>query len=310
MKKITVSLWSLIAILVSPTLLAWNAVGHELIAQVAYDHLTPPAKREVDYYTKVVDKRYPSDIRFLRASVWADYIKKQDVTAYNMWHYIDLPLSIDGIATQTPQTQNVVWAIYQCKQILASPRPNRFQKAEFLRFLTHFVGDVHQPLHAITRYSKEHLKGDQGGNLYRIMNEANKQRYSYAQNSGLRRGKAASHRTAPDGDADNTISLHTYWDNGAEFYPARLSYTEIKQLGQKIQHDYPESYFNHSITNDSNPNNWAKESYQIAKDFVYRAQEGKEIATSYQAEAQKIVEQRIAIAGYRLANMLNTLYEN
>lgn len=36
------------------------------------------------------------------------------------------------------------------------------------RALSHFVGDVHQPLHAVTRYTKNYKKGDAGGNLFKL----------------------------------------------------------------------------------------------------------------------------------------------
>jgi len=37
-----------------------------------------------------------------------------------------------------------------------------------LRFLVHYVGDVHQPLHAMSRVNHRYPKGDRGGNLFRI----------------------------------------------------------------------------------------------------------------------------------------------
>ena len=42
------------------------------------------------------------------------------------------------------------------------------EKSFMLHHLVHCVGDLHQPMHEISRYSKEHLSGDQGGNLFKL----------------------------------------------------------------------------------------------------------------------------------------------
>lgn len=254
---------------------SWNNAGHEVIAVIAYERLSPAAKEQVDYYTGLTDKHYPPELRFLRAGTWADYIKQRDVTAYNPWHYIDIPFTEDKTVSKPYELQNVAWAINQSKQVLSSHRPDRFQKAEFLRFLIHFVGDIQQPLHAIDLYSKQHPQGDQGGNLYSL---------------------GSAHE-----------SLHHYWDGGAGLFDHHLSYAQIKELAQKISHDYPSSYFSREI-GDNNPYDWANESYQIAKNFAYHTPEGKVPTRQYQLQSQQYVEQRIAIAGYRLANVLNNVY--
>lgn len=255
-------------------LLAWDNAGHELIAIIAYDRLHENTKQEVDYYARIMDKRYTALLRFLRASTWADYIRAQDVTAYNSWHYINIPYSLDRTATKPPQLQNAAWAINQAQQVLYSQRSNSFQKAEFLRFLLHFVGDIHQPMHAVNAYSKSHPYGDEGGNLYYL-------------------------------DEENR-NLHSYWDGGAGLLKEHLSIAELKELARKITQDYPPEYFKN--IQDDNPQDWANESFQIAKDFAYQTPQGKKPSAAYQAKGQQYVEQRIALAGYRLANMLNTIY--
>lgn len=40
-----------------------------------------------------------------------------------------------------------------------------------LRLLIHYVGDVHQPLHASSRYTKKYPEGDEGGNLFYLSSE-------------------------------------------------------------------------------------------------------------------------------------------
>ncbi|MGL5742868.1 MAG: S1/P1 nuclease [Legionella sp.] len=50
--------------------------------------------------------------------------------------------------------------------MLSSKHTNAADKRFALRLLIHVVGDVHQPLHAITRVSTQLPKGDMGGNLF------------------------------------------------------------------------------------------------------------------------------------------------
>lgn len=65
-----------------------------------------------------------------------------------------------------------MWAIHECEQTLYNKKESkvdvRFGKSFMLVFLIHLVGDIHQPLHNTSRVSKEHPKGDKGGNEFKI----------------------------------------------------------------------------------------------------------------------------------------------
>lgn len=43
-----------------------------------------------------------------------------------------------------------------------------FSDSFHLRLLIHYIGDIHQPLHASSRYTIDYPKGDEGGNDFRI----------------------------------------------------------------------------------------------------------------------------------------------
>ena len=89
---------------------SWNAAGHKVIALIAFDHLTPSVKKQVNKILAArFHSRYPNG-RFLKAATWPDRIKGH-TKAYNTWHYINLPIMKDGFKQVPIQTPNVVWAI-------------------------------------------------------------------------------------------------------------------------------------------------------------------------------------------------------
>ncbi|HEV2764610.1 MAG TPA: S1/P1 nuclease, partial [Pyrinomonadaceae bacterium] len=59
------------------------------------------------------------------------------------------------------------------------------------------------------------------------------------------------------------------------------------------------------------PHDWAVESNQIARSFAYaRIREGEAPSKAYEEEARRIVSERMALAGYRLAEVLNRVFPN
>jgi len=234
----------------------------------------------VGYLTKVLNDDYPGVESFQQVAVLPDDMKRQGVTAFNAWHYINIPYVLNGVKPPVVAKQNVVWAIGQAEQVLSSSKTNRAEKALFLSFLVHLTGDVHQPLHAITRCNKKLPRCDQGGNLFPV-----KTKY-----------------------ADN---LHKYWDQGLNFYNNYytnypLSQRQIDQLAQILEKKYPKHSFKQA--NNLNPQEWAQESYQIARKFVYNIKPNTKPSQSYVTTGQAIVEQRLVLAGYRLAAVLNQTF--
>lgn len=255
---------------------AWSGNGHRIVAAIAYANLTPQAKREVNRLTTVnFSSTYALD-RLLQAATWPDSIKAQGVTAFNPWHYLDAPYSVDGVKGRPAPKQNVAWAIQQSIKVLHSKRAHLPMKALFLNFLVHFVGDVHQPLHCIDRFSKQFPHGDVGGNLFKIQ-------------------------------AFGVNNLHSYWDKGAGLFvtPYKMNYKQVQSWAKRIMKEYPKSYFGDRV-NDLDPYTWAKNSYQLAiKDAYTGIKPGDHPSEQYQSNAQQVVKQQIALAGYRLANILN-----
>ncbi len=278
--------YSLLLILLIPCIaLAWNSTGHKLVAEIAYQHLSRPAKHQVRSLVQTFSQRHKHFRSLQMLAIWPDVLVRKGITAFNTWHYIDTPYSQDGVrAPRYINPANVVWAIGQAKTVIQDPQANRFQKARFLAFLAHFVGDIHQPLHCIELYSKRTPHGDRGGNLYLI-------------------------------NAGKVKKLHTYWDRGlglfSTYYPKfPRRFYQIRKLAKIIEKRYPPSFFGKKKILDNNPEDWARESYRIAKNFAYTIPWKSKPTTEYITKGQQIAEQRIALAGYRLAVELNEIFKN
>lgn len=129
----------------------WWDLGHRVVARIADLRLTPEARAAVG---DILDGQTLAD-----ASVWADNIRQYRHDADPL-HYVNLPLAATtwDSARYCPDGRCVVAAIPADLRVLANPAASRLDRAEALRFLIHFVGDLHQPLHAGEA-------SDRGGNL-------------------------------------------------------------------------------------------------------------------------------------------------
>lgn len=265
---------------------AWIDTGHMLVATIAQSQLKPKVKAEIDRLLKIGgDDR---NVDFVTTSSWADDIRGQRRET-GPWHYIDFHFRTDGKSTSNkPDAENAVWAIEKFSKILKDKSKPDAERSEALRFIIHFVGDIHQPLHATARDSDEHPDGDKGGNSFRI--------------------------TAPSVFAGNSRpprNLHSFWDFGGGLFKgeSRPLSTEAKarvdSLAATLTKEYPARSF--SAVGDMNPEHWAQESFEYSKSVVYNLQEGSTPSDEYVKKAQEVSGKRIAIAGYRLARLLNDL---
>jgi len=261
---------------------AWNALGHEIVAAIAYQNLKPNVKKKVNEMATVLSQEYPSITSFVQMAPWPDSLRSQKIEIYTHWHYIDHYFSTDGTPiTTAPDTDNVVFALNQMEPILSNTHANPYDQARILAFFVHCVGDIHQPLHTTSRVSATYPKGDLGGNLYYV--------YYPTQNT--------------------TTSLHTLWDNGFNFLSGEVTDENASSIAHTITALYPESYFGNKA-NDLYPEDWANEGTNLAIKITYQTPEYEVPSTDYQGLGTQTVEQQLALAGYRLAHLLNTLYSD
>lgn len=116
----------------------WGKTGHRVIGQIAQDNLTETALKAV---TELLDGETLATV-----STWPDEMRSNpDFRPYDIWHYVNLPE--DKKYHEVEHTQdNAVIIIERAIEILTS-NSSREDKAFYLKYLVHLVGDIHQPLH-------------------------------------------------------------------------------------------------------------------------------------------------------------------
>lgn len=302
MKLIVISFLLIIGL--TTTASAWNDFGHMIVAAIAYDHLTPTARAHVDALLKLnpfyqewvtrIDKQDKRKVAFMKAATWPDMIKIDyryrndgdrpqgpdagrnigyaDKLIHRYWHYIDIPFSPDGTALTDPDIPNARTQIVAFRQTLKDSGASDELKSYALVWLLHLVGDVHQPLHATTRFSQKQPKGDRGGNDVRVCTA-----------------------TGCGGQ------LHRFWDEllgtSEEFKAAMEKATTLEPAETKLA----------SISDEAI---WIEESVLAAKQTAYATPIGSDegpynLDDTYKVAAREVAERRIALAGIRLAHLLN-----
>ncbi|HTW36677.1 MAG TPA: S1/P1 nuclease, partial [Rhizomicrobium sp.] len=140
----------LLATLHASAALAWGAEGHQIIAHIAASKLTPRAQAEV---SQLLGGN--TETAMVQASTWADEIRpSRRETA--PWHFVDIPIGSSGYDASRDCVHDdcVVAQIIRDESVIADRRLVPAVRAEALKFLIHFVGDIHQPLHASNNHDR------------------------------------------------------------------------------------------------------------------------------------------------------------
>jgi len=151
---------------------AWGPEGHDVIARIAADNLSGAAHLRISQF---LGGDAPN-LMILESS-WADEIRA-DRPQTTPWHFVNIEVGSKGYDPRRDCAQDncVVAQINHDIGVLRDPKAPHAAKIEALRFLIHFVGDLHQPLHAADR----HDKGGNGlvvflngrrSNLHRVWDE-------------------------------------------------------------------------------------------------------------------------------------------
>ncbi len=275
--KILVKLAILITVLISPAAFSWNALGHMVIANIAYQNLKPDAREKIDKMVAYLHSEYPNHGTYELLTTWPDSIRAIRIYPYSHWHYIAIGFSKDGTVLKNKiDTDNAVWALTTIKPVIKNDRANYYERARFLAFFSHIVSDVHQPLHTVTYFSAKKPNGDLGGNTYYVVYQ------------------------------NKRMSLHQLWDEGVGIFEGNASSDNVDIITAKLVSTYPKDRFGNKV-NDFNFNNWTAEGMSIANEYTYAVDEETVPSPGYLDAGKTICEQQAALAGYRLGNLLNEL---
>jgi hypothetical protein len=144
---------------------AWGNEGHEIVAALAQGYLTPQVRTKVDQML-AADQDTLTAHDMLSESNWADRYRSEHKET-GEWHYVDIELdqpdlkaacygfpASDAVASKGPAHDCVVNKVSEFTQELASPATPAGERLLALKFLLHFVGDMHQPLHDVDNHDK------------------------------------------------------------------------------------------------------------------------------------------------------------
>jgi hypothetical protein len=290
------------ALLVAGPSLAWNRAGHMVTGAIAYDELlkTSPAtiarvvailrqhpQYESRWKPQLVGMNEPDQERFLfmLAARWPDDVRGDKTFDHPVWHYIDYPYKPKGqpesVPVPAPPRENMVEAFKQNAAIIQSAAPDD-RKAVALCWIFHLMGDSHQTLHTVSLFTTQFPEGDRGGNLFFIRPDSNPM----------------------------TQNLHAYWDNilstDDRYDPARDLATKIETAQEREPRNAPrESHFE----------KWTHQNFDLAVSAVYRKGKlkistdknaGTPLPPGYHGAAERVATRLIALAGYRLADLLRS----
>jgi hypothetical protein len=245
--------------LTAASLEGWGPQGHRLVALVAANHLTPAARQQV---TSLLGDESLADV-----ATWADeYVDGHRATA--SWHYVNIP--VDGRYVPDRDCLRgdcVVDRIRYHQERLADRSLRRRDRAMALKFLVHFVGDLHQPFHAIGV--------ERGGN-------------------GIPLSVFGS-ATCGRGDPLRACNLHGLWDSELIAHRKLRDRAYAAELERQIA--------TRKWAASESAAEWAMESYALAKAALLPAQ--GDANEAYYRKHIATVDQRLALGGLRLAAVLN-----
>lgn len=194
------SLLALLLLLTAPRAFAWNDSGHMQVALVAYDRLPLETQKAVvdllrkhprfaeDFVARkprsVIGAALEQRWYFAQAATWPDRARDQSLYDRPTWHYINQPIFLSdedrwhfrsaGVPSNVSrsfapgantESFNVAQALAFVRGKLSATATTPRDRALFVTWLMHLVGDVHQPLHTVALYSQRRFRaGDRGGN--------------------------------------------------------------------------------------------------------------------------------------------------
>lgn len=279
---------------------SWWDGGHMVVAEIAYEELDSTVKEKVDRYLAAVSLPFPAHSNFVSSSVWADDISAEGLKVLFSWHGSAKVYDPSGILTAAQVKEindrnlyekDTVWAIKHSVKTLGNETASDWAKGFMLRMLIHIVGDIHQPLHNVTRYNVDFPNGDRAGTRF------------------LLEGK---HK-----------SLHSLWDSvfeDAEIKPARPMTESDSEWVRVYASQIKSAYSRASLLAREEmmkpvgmgrmhfADQWSKESYDLALEYAYPGIEpNAEPSEEYMARGREVAREQLAIAAYRLADLLNAI---
>lgn len=311
----------------------WGDKGHRIVTRIAEANLTKSARQSIndlingDPFIEECAKRHVPTTTFADRlaclATWADKAR-EDRPYTSEWHFVDIPRNTDRYVAgrdclMSNQGDCIINAIARFAFVLANPRTadhtkgeDRPSRAEALKFIIHFVGDMHQPLHSATdTEDKEAIANgfptDRGGNL-----------------------KFVTWLGKTTNEFGDNWKLHAVWDSG--IIDASTTNEVAFASGLISSLSGSERTFTSPSSSGAKPGwkdtlietliQWANDSQKLARQHAYANlgpqdmtsvaidKDGKKfhryhLTDAYLKANRPVVEQQLKLAGIRLARVLN-----
>jgi S1/P1 Nuclease len=273
----------------------WGPAGHKIVAIIAEQRLSPQVRDKIRKL--LMDGQYSmADIASCADAIRGTPRPGQEMcqplagsvpSTNGLWHYIDIPVPTDGsksLDAFCPEGNCVTAKINSFSQVLRTSNDDAL-KRQALLFLVHFIGDIHQPLHAAERAC------DRGGNSEHV-----------------------NFFLGPEPHPN--LTLHSVWDSQeVALLMKRAGFTDDQayaaELMKHIHRGKAEQW------SRATPDQIAWESYKLATKYAYAGipyqdfcnnQKPQPIITDltkrYEEKGTKIVREQLMKAGVRLAAIL------
>jgi len=245
----------------STSVWAWGPVGHKIVAQIAEDDLTPAAHSAI---AEILNGASLADV-----ANWADSVKNSAQWQHTKsWHFVDIPDGERYDTIEHAEHGDAITAITDNVATLKNAKASADEREVALKFLVHFVGDLHQPLHA-------GRPTDTGGNSIKV----------------VFMGKS--------------MNLHSLWDSGM-ITTQNMDYMQYArylsaQSFLNPDYDIPELEFSRVIAEDMS---YRGQIY----DFGRSPSNPVRLDQSYLSKNLATMNARLLNGGKRLAEILNELF--
>ncbi|WP_144631040.1 S1/P1 nuclease [Bordetella genomosp. 13] len=250
---------------------AWGEEGHSIIAEIANRRLSAEAH-------KGVEALLGKGASLASVASWADDERVRDPRT-TRWHFVDIPLAKEDYqpardcVADSDKGDCIVAEIAREQAVVACATRPASDRKRSLMFLTHFVADIHQPMHTV--------KENNGGNGVKV---------------------TVVMRSGANGTASEDTNLHAVWD-------ATLIRKTVWAWGSYV--DVLESNWLSKAGNDlagGTPADWALDSHRAAARIFEMQPRNDVLDDAYLAKARPILDRQLSVAGLRLAHLLNQAF--
>ena len=271
----------------------WWCTGHLLVAQVAELDLQDRDPAAWLWAQSAVEGlgnflTHDDADTFVESACWPDDIKAYGLETMNDWHFVNQPYNPDGLMNIVEYSNGdglfaLNQAIYTLNGSSVATAP--FETSFAMRYLIHIVGDIHQPLHVVEMWSNDFPQGDLGGNLF------------------------------PIEFSTEIVELHALWDSCLGHFPSdpvrplnATAWGFLEAQAEALMQRFPRTSLTQPLSNQD-MNDWVVANFQLAVIYSYNITEHAQPSPHYLEVGWNIAQQQLVLAGYRLSDLISTLFK-